>query len=424
MRLLIICLIALGLAAIGALHVREDSGYVLIGYGVYTLESSLALFLLVLSALFAVFYTGLRLFDTTLAVPGKMRDWRVKHSINLARSSLNRGLQELSEGDWKKAEKHLLCRADHSETPLLNYLGAARSAQQQEAYERRDHYLRQAHANVPSADIAVGLTQAELQLAHNQFEQALATLQHLREIAPRHTHVLKLLKTLYQQLEDWPQLHELLPELRRRKVIDAEELQALEITIYKELLERAANEDDPNRLLITWDEVPRNLKTNELLVACYANCMVERGENDQALDRIRYAMRNQWSLRLIELFGQTEAKNVRKQLSTAEEWLSRKPDDAVMLLTLGRLCLRSKLWGKARTYLESSISFNPSSAAYRELGVLLEQLGEPDKALECYRLGLELNIENPTLELQPPKEPAAEGVEPTEQQSGVKAAAA
>ena len=77
---------------------------------------------------------------------------------------------------------------------------------------------------MPSADVAVSLTQAELQLADHQLEQALATLKHLRSVAPKHTYVLRLLRRLYEQLGDWEHLRELLPELRRRKVEDDADL--------------------------------------------------------------------------------------------------------------------------------------------------------------------------------------------------------
>ena len=40
----------------------------------------------------------------------------------------------------------------------------------------------------------VGLTQAELQLAHGQLEQALATLRHLQQLDLKHKQVLKTLK--------------------------------------------------------------------------------------------------------------------------------------------------------------------------------------------------------------------------------------
>lgn len=67
---------------------------------------------------------------------------------------------------------------------------------------------------MPEAKIAVELTQAELQLANHQWEQALATLKHLQDIAPRHPYVLKLIMQLYQEVKDWPQLITILPDLK------------------------------------------------------------------------------------------------------------------------------------------------------------------------------------------------------------------
>ncbi len=57
-------------------------------------------------------------------------------------------------------------------------------------------------------------------------------------------------------------------------------------------------------------------------------------------------------------------------------------------MTLAHICLRSKLWGKARSYLEACIGAKSSVAAQHELGILLEQMGEKDLALEAIGLGL------------------------------------
>ena len=63
----------------------------------------------------------------------------------------------------------------------------------------------------------------------------------------------------------------------------------------------------------------------------------------------------------------------------------------VLLLCLGRLSLRNRLFGKARDYLQSSLQIEPRSETYRELGQLLEQLNETQAALDCYRKGLALS---------------------------------
>ncbi len=407
MRFLFICLLALAGAAAIVPLIQKENGYVLIGYGPWSFESSLVFFALLIILAFLALYLTLRLLANLLTAPDRLRAWSGRRRTRRARRELNRGLVELSEGDWEDAEKYLVRHADHSETPLLNYLAAARSAQQQGAHERRDQYLQRAHSSMPSADVAVALTQAELQLAHEQLEQALATLMHLRSIAPRHTYVLKLLKTLYERLGDWEQLRDLVPELRKRKVIEDAEIQTLEVTIHKALLERAAGATDSSRLADIWNQVPRNLRGNETLVSCYARHLLARKQNAQAETLLRDALRRQWNPALGELYGLLESDNPHKQLSAAEEWLGKNPRDAVLLLALGRLCLRSRLWGKARSYLEASIGAQPCAAAYHELGTLLEQLEEPDKAMECYRAGLALSTQGTTLKSLPAAEKKA-----------------
>jgi len=146
-------------------------GYVLIRYGTLSVESSLTLAVLVIAVGFVVLYYLLRFIIGMLGLPRRLRDWRQRRQAQRARLSLQRGMIDLAEGHWEKAEKTLQ-KVRHSDMPLLNYLAAARAAQQLGAHERRDEYLKLAHQSMPSADIAVGLAQAELQIGHHQLEQA------------------------------------------------------------------------------------------------------------------------------------------------------------------------------------------------------------------------------------------------------------
>ena len=202
MRLSIFLLLALAIGTGLALFLKQDPGFVVFGYRHWTLETSLGLFLLALVAGFAALYFLIRLGLHTLGFSPRLRNWRSARRRRHAHKQLSQGLIALSEGRWDVAEKRLARSAAACDVPLLNYLGAARAAQQLGLDDARDRYLRQAHDSDPAAELAVGLTQAELQLAHNQLEQALATLGKLRDIAPRHTHVLRLLMKLYRQLSD------------------------------------------------------------------------------------------------------------------------------------------------------------------------------------------------------------------------------
>lgn len=393
--------LALVLASVAlTLVVNKDNGYVLIGYGVWTVEGSLAFFVLLNLLLFLLLYMAVRGVKGLWEMPSNVRAWNRHRLTRRAQGFLTKGLVQLAEGNWPEAEKSLLKYAESSESPLLNYLAAARAAQAQGANERRDHYLHLAHESMPSADVAVGLTQAELQLAHQQMEQALATLMHLRTITPKHRYVLRLLKSLYERLNDWQQLSGLLPELRKLKVLSADELSALDLHVQRHLLQQVGADADPGRLAAFWEGLAKNLRTNPLLMGDFAALQIQRGKGADVEALIRDTLNQQWSDELITLYGTLDGDEPTRMLTAAEKWLSQRPKDAVLLLTLGRLARRGKLWGKARSYFEASIGEGASPAAYRELGTLLEQLEENEKASECYRKGLELSTQ-PT-SLSPP----------------------
>ncbi len=380
----------LALLAGGAIAavVYRDSGYVLLSYGAWTVETSLALLALALAAAFTLVYLGLRLLAHVVRLPTDARNWRRERGARLARRALTHGLLDMSEGNWKAAERQLIRHAEGSDTPLLNYLVAARAAQLQGEHERRDHYIRLAHESMPAADVAVSLTQAELQLADHQLEQALATLRHLRGIAPKHGYVLRLLLRLYEKLGDWDQLRELIPELRHRKVIPAGEIAELEIKVYRALLERASLSVEKTRVFEVWAEIPRQVRREQRLLGDYAHYLQERGKDTEAESLLREALRQRLSDELVEVYGLLDTGQPARQIAFAESLLAAHPHNPTLLLSLGRLCLRARLWGKARGYLEASIGAGGPTAAFRELGHLLEQMGEQVQALAVYRRGL------------------------------------
>ncbi|MBU1190907.1 MAG: heme biosynthesis protein HemY [Gammaproteobacteria bacterium] len=387
MKFLVTLLISLIAAVTLGLMLVNEPGYVLIGYGEWTLETTVSLLAFTLLLGFAVLYLVLRFFAGLKRAPQRLRHWEERRKALRARNNLNRGLLELAEGNWVAAEKRLLKHAADSETPLLNHLAAARAAQQQGAHERRDHYLRLAHQGMPDADIAVGLTQAELQIAHRQMEQALATLTHLRTLAPRHAYVLKMLMHLYERLQDWEHLRDLLPELRKRGVLEDAAADQLEVRLHCELLAQAARGRDAELLRDAWNRVPRRLLQNADLVFAYATQLHGLGDDVAAEDLLRTALKKTWDDRLVDLYGRLQG-DATQQLNSLEEWLRSHDRNPILLLALGRLAMRSSLWGKARGYLEAGIGIAPTVEGYQLLGALAEQLSETDLATQCYRKGM------------------------------------
>jgi len=227
-RLLLIVLFALLIGTGLSLGLQYDLGYIRISLGNYLIETNfwVGLALLIVVVVLIVLTIGLlrRMRQGTGLVSG----WVSRGKERRARRRTTQGLLALAEGNWPRARKMLTSAASNADTPLINYLAAAQAAFECGDHEAVDEMLRKAFESTPGSDMAVGITQAQLQLAGNRLEQALATLVRLRKQSPHHPFVLKLLKTTYLRLEDWRELSKLLPELRKRSVLPESELEELE----------------------------------------------------------------------------------------------------------------------------------------------------------------------------------------------------
>lgn len=390
MKLLFFVVVVL-VAAVGlALLAQSESGYVLINYGPWSIETSFTLAVVALLLTLVAFYAGVRLIIGALAMPGRLRAWRRGRRTLRARVATARGLTALAEGHWLKAERDLSRYAERSEMPLLSYLGAARAAQRLGDEERRNYLLSLAHRSSNDGELAVGVTQAELQMESGQLEQALAILMHLRGMTPKNVHVLHLLQQVYERLGSWNELVELLPELRKRRVLAEDAADLLERRAWESLLRQAEEHGQADKLRELWERIPRHLRQHTALVAAYARGLLAAGVGAEAEDLLREAVRRQWDAELVRLYGLAEGKNVTQQLGVAEEWLKRHQRHPLLLLTLGRLAMRAQLWGKARAYLEASAGMEARAETHLALGELLERLGENDTALGYYRKGLTL----------------------------------
>jgi HemY protein len=379
------------IAVSAGLLAHEDTGYVLFGRGHYTLEISLTLFLVLVFLSYIFGYMLLRFIIKTWSMPEQLQQWRFSQQAKKARKTSLQGLINLSQGQWKKAEKLLTRAVKNSDMPLLNYLSAAKAAQKQNAPERRDHYLALAHKSMPSADFSVKLTQAELQFAHGQNEQALATLVHLHSLSPKHPHIMVLLSQLYQQLKSWQDLQKLLLQLRKHKIFPEEKLLEIEYKVYFELIQQTNLNSGGESLQLLWQKLSRELQKDANLLEAYCNKLTQLKKNDEAELILRNALRKEWQPNLVKQYGLVKSTQIEKQLTFAESLSKDHDNHPILLLTLGRLCMYNDLWGKARAYLEASIGNKELPETYKELGLLMEYLNEPQLAAEYFKKGLFLN---------------------------------
>ncbi len=385
-RGLVILLALLASTFLAHFFMQEDAGYALIHFRGYALETSVLGL-----ALFAILaYIAVRLIVRSLTSVSDLGRAAGKYQKNRSRKKMTRGLIELAEGNFERGERLLAESARQSETPVVNYLAAARAAQEQGAADRRDNWLMMAYENDADSGRAVLLTQAELQVRDEDFERALATLRKLEEQSPGHPQGLALLAQIYERLGDWPSLRELLPQLRKRKALPPEAINRLAQRTWGTLLTHDSAGGDVVNLQRQWQQVPKKLKTDPVLRRDYVAALNRAGEPELAEQAIRKMLRKEWDAGLIDLYGTLENTDAAKSLSYVQGWLKTRPDDPALLLAAGRLAMRAGQHDQAKEYLEACLKADPNPAAYQTLGALLTEAGEADEAAAAFRSGLAL----------------------------------
>jgi len=376
-------LVAVFLGAFTAHFVLQDRGYVLISFRGYLIEMSVPVLLIAL----IVGYAAVRVLVGLWRAPRRLGNAVAERRVRRSGEKLTRGLIHMAEGDWPKGERLLTRGLRGTDAPLINYLMAARAAQLQGSESRRDEWLKLAYEELPEAETAVLLTQAELQLEHGESERALATLNRIQEAHPNHPVALALLAKTYLALEDWERLIALLPQLGDSRLGSAEleDLTATGLSVY------AARRDLTHHALqALWSQLPQKLRRAPKIIAIHARALSTLGREEEAEREVRAALKKEWNEDLVLAYGQIETREPAKQLKRAENWLKTHAEDGALLLTAARLCMAIELWGKARSYLESSLAMSPRTDAYALYGRLLNQLGEEGNAALAFRSGLGL----------------------------------
>lgn len=389
-RLFVITLVAL-LLGVGVVAIIEtDPGYVLISYSHYTLETSLWVGLLLLLLLvFTLFWTA-RLVYRVLSGQRTFLSWWGNRKSQVAQRHSTRGVILYTEGNLDRARRQLERGLVKNESPLVNYLYSARAADQLGQPVQALDNLRLAGESEPAAKVAVEITLAEMRLRAGEYGQAIAALKTGRLNVGRHPRVLDLLREAYAGLGDWDAMLELLPELKKHKRLQVEEYEALEREVHQHRFALAAK-SSADDVASMWQQLPGRLRGDAALMRAHVAALAQAGDHAAAEKAVMRALKNEWDPALVRQLGllDTIDDDGSKRLSQAERWLADHGQDHELLVCLGRLSARDKLWGKSRDYFEQAYRLSSTPEVCAELGRLLTALGEPKVAAAYYREGLQ-----------------------------------
>ncbi len=356
-----------------ALAVSLNTGYVLIVIAPWRIEVSLAVFVIGVILGCLMLYGLSRLVITTLSLPNRVQAYRLRRSRNRARSALYQGLTAYFEGNFKKAERHAELALEGEESPALSAVVAARAAHEQRHYEARDRYLDKAAELGHEARLMHLTTRADLLLDERRFTEALDLLREAHRAAPKQVRAHQLLLKAQVATGSWNAVLETVDLLEHLSGIDAIQAERVRRNAWQQLLRHNAHQGTD--LLTLWRSIPSSVRSDNVLAHTAAGYLIDLGLHKEAQTIIERNLEREWDPPLVALYGECVGESTLSQIEKAERWLSDHPDNAVLLLTLAKLCMRQSLWGKAQSYLDASLFIEHSREGQHLKASLMEKIG-------------------------------------------------
>ncbi len=386
-RIFVSCVI-LALAVWAGVAMQASHGYVGINFAGWTIEAPIWLAIIALIVTSVLIVSAFKAVHILMNLKAFFHQLRTERRLKQAKIKTTEGMLAFLEGDWQTAEENLIEGAACIDLPFINYIFAAKAAGELDQLEKAEQYLQTAEKLTKNKESLVyTLKRGQLLGQQHKWTEALALLEPLLDKHGTHPQLLRTVYKIQVHQKNWMKIIELVPSLIKAKILSEEKAIDAQKHAYCELILKAESVSLAE-VKALWKEMPKAYHSDNHLVYLYANALMQYHLQDEAESILRQTIRRQWSEVLIKLYGKVKSTLPQKQLAFAEHWLKEQPKSAILLLTVGRICLHHQLWGKAQRYLEASITLCPLPETFSELGKLLMKLNKLEEAAEYFRHGL------------------------------------
>jgi HemY protein len=229
---------------------------------------------------------------------------------------------------------------------------------------------------------------AEFRARRARHAAAAAALDLLSPKERRQISAQRLALRLAQGEGDWAAMLRITRLLEKHRALTPEQAMPLRLRAHRGMLESL--QDDAPQLVRYWQTMTHADRLDLGLAQRAARALNAAGSCGESAVLIEDYLDERWESALLEDYARCSGGDLLGRIAHCEKWLHEHPDDAALLLALGRLCAQRQLWGKAQSYLEASLAVRPTRGAHVELAQLCDGLGRAEEANRHYRAAARL----------------------------------
>ena len=370
MKALIWLVVLFAGAAAVAVLTHSYPGNVFIIMGDELRRISLNTFILSTVVFVVVLYLLMTLLGRMVSIPGGMRRYGKRRRSAKVADALNEAGQAFFEGRFQKAQTEadkVLKNKECGDAAPLALMLAAYSAEQTNDDTAKQGYLQRLAALPESMQLSRYLLEAESALERYDYEAAQTSIDAARKLNPGLTRLLQLELRMAVDQKDAMKVLRLTEQLAKAGALSATELQQYQWVAYRQLLAQC---HDAKALKTCLKRIPEADQKGGLSVEI-AERFQQLGLYAQAAKwaKANYPLKRDVALLnvLFESSANLSDKEQQQAFEAADGWLKTYREDTDLLLALGEAAYQRQLWGKAQSYLEASLSQQPSIQAHLAL---------------------------------------------------------
>lgn len=364
----LILLVLLGAAAAIAGTFAAQPGEVMLAWGDYRVASSAAIFVVALALAMILAVLLYQILRALGRAPASLFGSRSERRRRRGYEALSRGLVAVAAGDGETASRQSK-RAERllDERPLTMLL-SAQSAQMQGDERAAARFFQEMRERPDTEFLGVRglLTQA---MRRHDWAEALKLAQRAYQINPKSEWVVSTLYDLHKQAGQWSEAEALLERSTAAKVLaPADAARERAELLFKMSLDAGGAE------ALRWAEKAGKADPGYVPAAVrQARLLVADGRLRKAAELIERTWARSPDPELADVYWQaTESDDALKKVRAAQRLARSNPDHYESRITVAVAALEARLWGEARSQLESIAGDDASPRICRLMATLEE----------------------------------------------------
>ncbi|HSG92287.1 MAG TPA: heme biosynthesis HemY N-terminal domain-containing protein, partial [Methylotenera sp.] len=370
-------------AAILGIMIMQQPGFANFSHGDISIEIKLIDFFLLVAIGLPVLYGLVRLLVNLFHLPARLMNSATKKRQQAALHAMEDALGHEAKLEIEKAIGCIRKNIQSSPAPVLQHALAAKITEHAGKKQLRDEHIS---ALQKLAWPAAEMFELNALLDAGRIEKVVSLISQKPNLS---TGDKVALAQAFQHLDQLENLDTQLLHLQKLDDVCQEVSDTFDSGL-NYLVQRYSAESDADALSSLWGKYSKAIEAKPALLRQYVRALRVNQLDSKAEQIIFTALSSNWCDQLVREYGLLNLGNTEHRIQQVEDWLKKHNDSAGLHLTLGRLCKQAKLWGKAKDYLNSSLSRRPLSEAYAELAEIHEVLNENEDAYRCAKKGIHL----------------------------------